>query len=659
MPFAVAAPPKPPKSSSAAAVCDASFADFQSRKRKKQGDAAEAPAVHAAATIVPAAKKSASVSSAPANVKDDDGWQASTSEQGQITLDQFGFPVVTFIAKSSDIEVVDRSRDSTLSLYGFSQPKFKPKISTADSAAPLVQSDILKFCVNNIKFVCPNDSCPSRTSNVSCSCIFNVDDSPEHCLVAAADGTPPTACRKSSSASECQAVDALPSNDDTSAVAYVLPAKRVRMPDSSPETLIEHRRLVYHQLRTPAMCHQEPVTDKQVFRCAGHIVRHFVTNDRGGLKLFAKKMGLDFNRLGDKTFFFGGKKRQPVFANDTTQILRLGAVEGVRPCFAFDGFVYPAGFLSRFVYTSHEDHHFDIFYQFGIVDCKLCPLFYMLSETYDTARYYHVATSPAELWEAFEKFLHDKFDEPIREAAYEEVFGFGLPDVIALITKDADGEILKFMVDYAVELKNFTRTHTLQELEEDEWLDDSKHPFYLNSGKAAAPKELSAHQKAVMRSRQKKPETDSEDEDPVELRVLAEEFLWHGKPGFCVDDMKLKFRRPVLEQFTGCKIKEEDLLDVTIAEPEPAAVRSTRQRPCAPPVQIKKLEFIRELPRVQAQALKVGAALPMNSSGSAKTQPYVPMTFLQKLPFITMAERQLPKELSSSICYGKISDTER
>jgi len=634
--------PKPPKSSSGSDW--SSSADIQSRKRKKkQGDAAEAPA---AAVVPAAAKKSSSFTSAHPHAKDDNEPQASMSEHGQITLDQFGFPVVSFTAKASDIEIVDRSRDSSLSLYGFSQPKFKPKICIADSAAPLIQSDILKFCVNNAKpFLCPIASCPSRTSSVSCSCILNIDDSPEHGLAAAA----------------ADAIDAAPLDGNAAAAVCVLPAKRVRKPDSSPETLEEHRRLIYHQLRMPAMCHEDVTTGKQVFRCAGHIVRHFVTSNQGGLKMFAKKMGLDFNRLADKSFFWG-KKHKPLFPiseDDITHVLRLGTVEGTRPCFSFDGYVYPAGFLSRFMYTSHEDNMFDNWYQFGIVDCKLCPLFYMVSETYDVARYYSVASSPAELWEAFEKFLHNKFDDPIREAAFEEIFGFGLPVVVAQIGKDIDGDSLNVMVKYAKEMKEFTRHNTLQELNEDEWLDDDQHPFYLNSRKAAAPRELSAHQKAVMRSRQKKPETDSEDDDPVELRVEAGQFLWHGKPGFQVEDLTLKFRRPVLEQFTGCKIKEQDALDLPDSEPEPVVVRSTRQRPCAPVAPIKKLEFIRELPRVQAQALKVGAALPMNSTGSARTQPYIPMTFLQKLPFITMAERHLPKELSSSICYGKISDTER
>jgi hypothetical protein len=411
------------------------------------------------------------------------------------------------------------------------------------------------------------------------------------------------------------------------------------------------------------MCHEDLATGKQIFRCAGHIVRYFAANAKDGLKAVAKKAGLDFNRLHDKKFF--GKKNKPLFTSEIAQVLRLGTIECVRPCFSFDGFVYPIGFISRFVYTSFEDHHFDIFYQFGVIDCKLCPLFYMVSETYDVSRYYVVATSPAELWESFEKYLHQKFDEPIRNAAYEDIFGYGLPDVVAAIKSSVDGENLQYMVKYAFDLKEFTRTRTLQELEVDEWMDDSKHPFYLNSGKATAPRELSAHQKAVLRSRlqkkTEKQETDSEDDDPVELRVPAGEFLWHGKPGFCVDEMKLKFRRPVLEQFTGCKIKEQDVLDIDIPipVPEPVRSRSRRQRSSAPPAPVKKLEFIRELPRVQALALKVGAALPLNSSGCAKTQPHVPMTFLQKLPFITIAERNLPPELSSSVRYSKISDTER
>jgi hypothetical protein len=612
-PAAAGSSHKPSRKSSASAV-DAS-ADFQSPKFKKKRDAAEASSI---------------------------GAVAATS-----TLEQFGFPVVNFIPKTSDVEISDRSRDSTLALYGFSEPKFKPKVCNADAAVPLVQSGILKFCVNTDK-----------------TCVVNVEDSPEHCLASADGSTPPTACRKSSSA-ESQTSDAVSSNGDTAESACVLPAKRVSKPDSCPETLEEHRHLIYHQLRTPAMCHEDAATGKQVFRCAGHIVRHFATNSKGGLKLLAKKMGLDFSRLHDKSLFWR-KREKPLFNSDITSVLRLGTVEGVRPCFAFDGFVYPIGFISRFVYTNFEDHHTDVYYQFGIVDCKLCPLFYMISETYDTARYYQVASSPAELWEAFEKFLHEKFDEPIREAAYEEIFGYGLSDVVAAIARDADGESLNFMVAYAVKLKDFTRTHTLQELDEDEWLDDSKHPFYLNSGAGAAPKELSAHQKAVLRSRhQKKPETDSEDDDPVELRVPAGEFLWHGKAGFFVEDITLKFRRPVLELFTGCKIKEQQVLDIDdLPTPEPEMLRRSsskkkRPNPVAPPAPEKKLEFIRELPRVQAHALKIGAALPMNSSGSARTQPYVPLTFLQKLPFITIAEQHLPPELSSAIRYSKISDTER
>ncbi len=547
--------------------------------------------------------------------------------------------------KSADVEIVDRSRDSTLALYGFSEPKFKPKAHSADAAAPLVQSDILKFCV------------PSAQSP-----LLDVEDSPEHSL-ACAGGTPPTASRKPTCNGSQSGDDAL-SMAASAAPAPEPAAKRVRKPDTSPETLDEHRRLIYHQLRTPAMVHEDAASGKLVFRCAGHIVRHFAANCAGGVKGLAKKMGLDYNRLHDKSLFWR-HKFPPLFRSDITEVLRLGAPEAARPCFAFDGFVYPLGFISRFVYTNFEDHLTDVFYQFGIVDCKLFPLFYMISETYDVARYYHVATSPAELWEAFEKFLHQKFDEPIREAAYEEIFGYGLPDVVAEIAGGSDGDSLKFMAEYAAQLKHHTRTHTLQELDEDEWLDDSKHPFYMNSGKASAPRELSAHQKAVLRSRQqKKAETDSEDDDPVELRVAAGEFLWHGKPGFCMEDMTLKFRRPVLEQFTGCKIKEEDVLDVDlpIAAPEPARIcskKSKKRRRTAPPAAAKKLEFIRELPRVLAQALKVGAALPMNSSGSAKTQPYVPMTFLQKLPFITIAEQHLPPELSSSMRYSKISDTER
>jgi hypothetical protein len=412
------------------------------------------------------------------------------------------------------------------------------------------------------------------------------------------------------------------------------------------------------------MCHEDPTTGKQVFRCAGHILRHYGTHCTGGVKAISKKMGLNYYKLYDKSLFWPKKRNKPLFANDITEVLRLGVVEGVRPCFSFEDFVYPIGFISRFVYTSFEDHHFDIYYQFGIVDCKICPLFYMVSETYDINRYYEVSTSPAELWHSFEKFMNAKFNEPIRDAAYEEIFGFGLPEVAAEIARDTDGENLKFMLDYAVTLKEFTRTRTLQELEEDEWLDDSNHPWYVNSGKSSAPRELSAHQKAVMRSReQKKAETDSDDEDPVELRVPACEFLWHGKPGFTVQDTTLKFRRPVLEQFTGCKIKEHCVvgIELPIPQPEPTRSRVTRRRLSASPAPapLKKLEFIRELPRVQAQALKVGAALPMNSSGSAKTQPYVPMTFLQKLPFITIAEQHLPPELCSAIRYSKISDTDR
>lgn len=617
--------------------------DFQTSKRKRQSSCGEK--LHDDAYAASAQKSS---TSALSNLKVNNDATASISEHGQNTLEQFGFPVLNFVPKVMDVEIIDRTRESTLALYGFSEPKFKPKVCNADAVAPLVQSDILKFCTNHK------------------SSAAITEGSPEHRSETAAEGTPPTVCRKPSS-SEDQSCDNVSSVDGICESTGGVPAKRARKPDSGDEVLREHRRLIYHQLRTPAMCHEDLATGKQVFRCAGHIVRHFVTNMKDGLKALAKKAGLDYHRLHDKSLFWGKKKNKPLFISegDVTQVLRLGTIEGVRPCFAFDGYVYPVGFISRFVYTNFEDHHTDIFYQFGIIDCKLCPLFYMISETYDISRYYHVATSPAELWESFEKFMHKKFDEPIRDAAYEELFGYGMPDVVAALSGDADGENLQFMVKYAVELKEFTRTHTLQELEEDEWLDDSKHPFYLNSGKSAAPRELSAHQKAILRSRlqkkAEKPETDSEDDDPVELRVPAGEFLWHGKPGFCVDDMKLKFRRPVLEQFTGCKIKEQDVLDMDIPtpEPEPVRSRSRRQRSGAPPAPVKKLEFIRELPRVQALALKVGAALPMNATGSAKTQPYVPMTFLQKLPFITIAEQNLPPELSSSLRYSKISDTER
>ena len=633
---------KPSKCVAVSGIEASSSADFQNPKRKRPCGVAEKS--HALATAATAKKSSLGTPALP-NVRVHNDVPASLSEQGQNTLEQFGFPVVNFVPKQMDVEVIDRSRESTLDLYGFQELKFKPKVCVADSASTLVQSDILKFCVNK-------------------SSVVEAEGSPEHCLDSAAGGTPPTACRKPSSAEDQPCHSASVVGDASAAVSVIL-GKRARKPDSSPEVLEEHRRLVYHQLRTPAMVHDDLATGKLVFRCAGHIVRHFATNNKGGLKALVKKVGLDFFRLHDKSLFWGKKKNKPLFNSDITQVLRLGTVEGIRPCFSFDGFVYPIGFISRFVYTNFEDHHFDIYYQFGIIDCKLCPLFYMISETYEVSRYYHVASSPAELWEAFEKFLHAKFDEPVREAAYEEIFGYGLPDVVASISCDVDGGNLQFMVDYAQQLKDFTRTFTLQELNEDEWLDDSQHPFYLNSGKAAAPKELSAHQKAVMRSRlqkkAEKPETDSEDDDPVELRVPAGEFLWHGKPGFFVEDMTMKFRRPVLEQFTGCKIKEQDVLDVDIPipEPEPVRGRSTRQRPSAPPAPVKKLEFIRELPRAQALALKVGAALPLNSSGSAKTQQYAPMTFLQKLPFITIAEQNLPPELSSSIRYSKISDTER
>lgn len=614
-------------------------ADFQNSKRKKKR--AE---TSAADSCQPAPSKS-SASILPVDTSNDT--QANTWDLGQkSTLEQFGFPVVNFVPKPSDVEITDRSRNSTLSLYGFSEPKFKPKVCNTDAAAPLVQSDILKFCVTTDK-----------------PCIINIEDSPEHCRASASEETPPTACRKSSSA-ECRDSDAVSSSGESAEkCAIVLPVKRVRKPDSSPETLDEHRRLVYHQLRTPAMCHEDSATGKLVFRCAGHILRNFATKNKGGLKMLAKNVGLDLNRLHDKSLFWRKRKSAPLFVSDITEVLRLGAVEGVRPCFAFDGYVYPVGFISRFVYTSFEDHHFDIYYQFGVIDCKMCPLFYMVSETYDVARYYHVATSPAELWEAFEKLLHTKFDEPLREASYEEIFGYGLPDVVAAIACDVDGESLNFMVNYAKQLKDFTRTNTLQELDEDEWLDDSRHPWYVNSGKPTASRELSAHQKAVMRSRQKKPETDSEEDDPLELRVPAGEFLWHGKAGFSVEDMTLKFRRPVLELFTGCKIKEQDALDIDFPTPEPVKIGSgskkKRSKPISRPVPVKKLEFIRELPRVQAHALKIGAALPMNLSGSARTQPYVPMTFLQKLPFITIADQYLPPELSSPIRYSRISDTER
>lgn len=615
-------------------------ADFQNSKRKKKR--AE---TSAADSCKPAPSKN-SASIPPIDMSNDT--QANTWDLGQkSTLKEFGFPVVNFVPKPCDVEVTDRSRNSTLSLYGFSEPKFKPKVCSTNAAAPLVQSDILKFCVTTDK--------PS---------IINIEDSPEHCRAsAAAEDTPPTACRKLSSA-ECRDIDAVSCGNLDEKCANVLPLKRVRKPDSSPETLDEHRRLVYHQLRTPAMCHEDSSTGKLVFRCAGHILRNFATNNKGGLKMLTKNVGLDFNRLHDKSLFWRKRKSAPLFVSDITEVLRLGAVEGVRPCFAFEGYVYPVGFISRFVYTSFEDHHFDIYYQFGVVDCKICPLFYMVSETYDVARYYHVATSPAELWEAFEKLLHTKFDEPVREASYEEIFGYGLPDVVAAIACDVDGECLSFMVNYATQLKDFTRTRTLQELDEDEWLDDSRHPWYVNCGKPAASRELSAHQKAVMRSRQqKKPETDSEEDDPVELRVPAGEFLWHGKAGFSVEDMTLKFRRPVLELFTGCKIKEQDALDIDFPTPEPVKIGSSskkkRSKPILRPAPAKKLEFIRELPRVQAHALKIGAALPMNLSGSARTQPYVPMTFLQKLPFITIADQFLPPELSSPIRYSRISDTER
>jgi hypothetical protein len=495
----VASAQKPPKPG--AVSLDASSSDFQNPKRRQcltnQLKKRTESCLQAVGTRTPTAAACAAAEQLSSAVNA----QAIGCAGGRNTLQQFGFPVVSFVHKTSDVEVVDRSRDSTLSLYGFAQPKFKPKAYSADAAAALVQSDIAKFCVRN-----------------TVSSPIDVEGSPEHGLPAQG-GTPPTACRKSTS-NGSQSYDDVPSIVDSAAIASAPPAKRVCKPDSSPETLEQHRRLIYHQLRTPAMVHEDAASGKLVFRCAGHIVRHFATNCAGGLKSLAKKMGLDYNRLHDRSLFWRQKKVRPLFRSDITEVMRLGTVEGVRPCFAFDGFVYPVGFISRFVYTSFEDHHFDVYYQFGVVDCKLFPLFYMISETYDMTRYYHVATSPAELWEAFEKHLHAKFDEPIREAAYEEIFGYGLPDVVAEIARDSDGNNLKFMAEYAVELKNYTRTHTLQELEEDEWLDDSKHPFYVNSGKPSAARELSAHQKAVMRSRQqKKPETDSEDDDPVELRV--------------------------------------------------------------------------------------------------------------------------------------------
>jgi hypothetical protein len=84
------------------------------------------------------AERLSSAAAAPPNVQAH-GAQASGCEGGQNTLEEFGFPVVNFMPKSADVEIVDRSRDSTLALYGFSEPKFKPKAHSADAAAPLVQ----------------------------------------------------------------------------------------------------------------------------------------------------------------------------------------------------------------------------------------------------------------------------------------------------------------------------------------------------------------------------------------------------------------------------------------------------------------------------------------------------------------------------------------